>query len=71
MPHTCHAHDCPTRVPEAMFMCRGHWFRLPKEMRDRVWAAYVPGQEIDKTPSREYLEVAREAIDWLKEKTSA
>jgi hypothetical protein len=34
---------------------------LPKGMRDRIWAAYVPGQEITKTPSAAYLAVAREA----------
>lgn len=22
------------------FMCREHWFRLPKAMRDAIWATY-------------------------------
>jgi hypothetical protein len=50
-----------------MFMCRRHWFALPKAMRDAIWAAYVPGQERRKDPSPEYLDAAHEAIEWLAE----
>jgi len=60
--HTCHATGCKRPVPPRMFMCRRHWFMLPKGHRDAIWAAYRPGQEIDKRPSREYLHVARAAI---------
>jgi hypothetical protein len=31
-------------------------------MRDRIWAEYVPGQEITKTPTGDYLSAATEAI---------
>jgi hypothetical protein len=48
-----------------MFMCRQHWFALPKSMRDAIWREYRPGQENDKRPSAEYLRVTREAIAWL------
>lgn len=46
-------------------MCRRHWFILPKSLRDKVWKEYVPGQEIKKNPTKEYLEVMREAIDFV------
>lgn len=65
MPHTCHATDCATPVPPAMFMCRRHWFSLPKHLRDRIWATYRAGQEDDWEPSKEYLETAKEAVIWL------
>ena len=39
---------------------------LPKELRDRVWRAYRPGQEIDKRPSAVYLRVASEVEEWAK-----
>lgn len=65
MKHTCHANGCQTSVPPKMFMCRTHWFKLPKSLRDNIWATYVPGQEITKTPSPEYLEAAHEAINYL------
>ena len=69
--HTCHAKGCTTPVPPKMFMCRPHWFSLPKSMRDAIWAAYRPGQEVRKDPSREYLHVARAAINWLADKEAA
>jgi hypothetical protein len=65
--HTCHAHGCAVAVPPKMFMCRTHWFKLPKGMRTAIWAEYVPGQEVTKTPSAAYLVVANMAINWLRE----
>lgn len=65
MSHTCHAKGCDRRVPPRMFMCKAHWFRLPKPLRDAIWATYRPGQENDKQPSRAYLENAQCAIEWL------
>lgn len=59
--HTCHWPGCQKHCPPARWGCPGHWFTLPKELRDRIWAAYVPGQEITKTPSEAYLAVTREA----------
>lgn len=67
MPHTCHATGCSQLVTPAMFMCKRHWFRLPKQTRDQIWATYRPGQEADWQPSREYLLTAREAVIWLAE----
>jgi len=69
--HTCHARGCNTPVPPRMFMCRGHWFSLPKAKRDAIWREYVPGQEVRKNPTPEYLAVARDAINWLAEKEAA
>lgn len=60
--HTCHARGCKTAVPPKMFMCRPHWYKVPVELRRLVWAHYVPGQEITKSPTRKYLEVTREAV---------
>lgn len=62
--HTCHHPKCETPVPEAMFACKGHWFALPKAIRDRIWDEYVPGQEITKTPTGDYLDVAVDAIHY-------
>lgn len=65
--HTCHWPGCDTQVPPAMWGCKYHWFKLPKYLRDKVWDAYVPGQEITMTPSEEYTEVANEVQKWIKE----
>ena len=65
--HRCHAVGCDVAVPPKMFMCRRHWYMLPKRMRDAIWATYRPGQERDKNPSAEYLQRAAEAQEWLRE----
>ena len=64
--HHCHWPGCPRSVPPAMWGCYEHWMRLPKHLRDKVWAAYRPGQEIDMRPSREYLDVAEEVQTWIR-----
>lgn len=63
MSHTCHAEGCTVEVPPSMWGCRRHWFMVPKPLRDRVWATYRPGQEIDKRPSDEYREAAFAAVE--------
>jgi hypothetical protein len=65
--HLCHATDCQREVPPAKFMCPKHWHALPDRMQRAVWGAYVPGQEIRKDPSAQYLRVTREAIGYLEE----
>jgi hypothetical protein len=68
MPHTCHWTGCTRRVPPALWGCKIHWFTLPKILRDEVWATYVPGQEIRKDPSPEYLAVMMKINDWIAER---
>jgi hypothetical protein len=51
-----------------MFMCRRHWFALPKPLRDRIWQTYRSGQEDDKQPSHAYCEAATQAVTWLARK---
>lgn len=69
--HGCHWPGCNKQVPPAMWGCTGHWYALPKALRDRIWRAYVPGQEISKTPSLEYVAVAREAQEWIRHHLAA
>lgn len=64
MMHTCHYPGCTQEVPPSMWGCRPHWFSLPADLRKAVWKAYVPGQEITKTPSAEYLAVADRVQKW-------
>jgi hypothetical protein len=61
--HLCHAKDCTARVPPRMFMCLRHWRMVPVALQRRVWATYVPGQELRKDPTPGYIEAARAAID--------
>lgn len=66
--HHCHWPDCPEQVPPAMWGCRKHWYSLPANLRAKIWAAYVPGQEVRMDPSREYLKVADEVQEWIANK---
>ncbi len=66
--HTCHWPGCAAVVPPRMWGCRNHWFALPADIRAAIWAAYVPGQEITKTPSNSYIEAAKVAEHWIKER---
>lgn len=54
-----------------MWGCKKHWFALPVGLRNKIWAAYRPGQEEDGRPSRRYVEVAREVEEWIKAKQRA
>lgn len=64
--HECHWPGCTCQVPPAMWGCKAHWFRLPKRLRDRIWDTYEIGQEVDVTPSDEYLAVAHEVQEWIR-----
>jgi hypothetical protein len=63
--HHCHWPGCDAKVPPAMWGCRRHWYMLPAPIRARIWRTFRPGQERTKTPSRDYVEAAREAQDWI------
>lgn len=65
MEHYCHAVDCSKEVPPKMLMCSRHWFMLPKSIRDKIWINYIPGQEVKKNPTKEYLVVMKEAINFV------
>lgn len=63
--HECHWPGCTKQVPPAMWGCKPHWFALPANLRAKIWAAYVPGQEKTLTPSDAYLKVAHEVQEWI------
>lgn len=65
MSHHCHAADCPIEVRPEMFMCKKHWFSLPKRLRDAIWRTYRPGQCDDWNISHAYAEAAREAVRFV------
>lgn len=68
MDHLCHALRCHSPVDPARLMCLRHWRMVPRDLQRAVWAAYVPGQERRKDPSRAYLTAARAAIQAVSRK---
>lgn len=65
--HHCHWPGCDKQVPPAIWGCKTHWFRLPSILRAKIWRTYQPGQEVTMTPSAEYLAVADEVRQWIRE----
>lgn len=65
--HTCHWPGCGKAVPPAMWGCKGHWFTLPKHLRDLIWSTYRRGQEITKSPSPAYIAAALTVQEWIRQ----
>jgi hypothetical protein len=42
--HKCPSPSCDAQVSQAQFACRKHWYELPKDLRERIWAAYRNSQ---------------------------
>ena len=40
----CPIPRCSCRIDPSRLMCRTHWYMVPKEHRDRVWATWRSGQ---------------------------
>ncbi len=49
-------------------MCRTHWYLVPKQIRDQVWATWRSGRGAH---SAEYLETVRMAIGACQPKACA
>jgi hypothetical protein len=63
--HHCHWPGCKVQVPPALWGCKRHWFTLPMSLRNKIWATYRAGQEINGDTSAAYLEAAKEVQDWI------
>ena len=68
--HHCHWPGCNKQVPPAMWGCKTHWFKLPANLRARIWATFKPGQEVDGTPSAAYLAAATAVQAWINSQAS-
>jgi hypothetical protein len=66
--HHCHWPDCDKQVPPAAWGCKAHWFALPIGLRNRIWATFKPGQEVNGTPSAAYIEAAKAVQQWIKDR---
>lgn len=60
--HHCHARGCKVSVPPEMLMCRPHWYKVPKKIRDAVWEHYREGQCDDMEFTEEWNRAADAAI---------
>jgi hypothetical protein len=65
-PHSrkCFWPDCAVQVQPHLLCCSAHWYALSRELRQRVLAAYEPGQELRGDPSETYLDVLRDVREF-------
>jgi hypothetical protein len=66
--HLCHARNCKIAVEPECLMCMLHWRKLPKALKDAVWRFYREGQCNDQDPSKEWLDAADDAIEYVYKK---
>jgi hypothetical protein len=57
--YRCPVSGCREPVDPSRLMCRGHWYQLPRQLRDLVWATWRSGEG---ALSPEHLEAVRLAI---------
>lgn len=55
----CPIPGCGDQIDPSRLMCRRHWYMVPKEMRDQVWATWRSGQG---AYSREHRDAVHGAI---------
>jgi hypothetical protein len=59
--HDCPHPTCGRQVPLTQFACRNHWYRIPKDMRDAIWAGYRSGDTLG------HMQAMSDARRWLRE----
>jgi hypothetical protein len=57
--HRCPIPRCGCRIDPSRLMCRLHWYLVPKEVRDQVWATWRSGQDAF---SREHKDAVHKAV---------
>jgi len=60
--------SCNEEIDTSRLMCRHHWYRVPKQLRDHVWATWRSGRG---TLSTEHQRAVRLAIAACRQQTGA
>ena len=69
MSHQCpgikaNGEQCEARVSSDMLACRPHWYQLPKEIRDRVWATWRSGDDAG------HDQAVMDAVSWYRDRAA-
>lgn len=62
--HECPGNGCERQVAASMLACRTHWYRVSKQTRARVWAAYRAGSD-DHLPAMQQAIKEMNASTWV------
>lgn len=58
----CPVRGCRAEIDPSRLMCRRHWYTVPKEIRDLVWATWRSGDGAYSREHRAAVAVAMEAV---------
>lgn len=58
---TCPVPGCKTKHDRSLLMCKRHWFKVPKPLREEIWDSYKK----DGVLSDRYLDARKAAIESL------
>jgi hypothetical protein len=64
----CQVPCCGEQIDPSRLMCRRHWYRVPKQLRDQVWATWRSGRG---TLSTEHQSAVHLAIAACGDRTGA
>lgn len=64
MSHQCPAAGCPQKVADHLLMCRPHWYKVPRDLRNAVWAAWRNGAGAGTPEHRRAIADAIAAVNW-------
>lgn len=56
--HKCPVLNCGEMVEYNRFACKEDWYRLPREIRSRMYLAWITNNEF------EHLKIIEKALDW-------
>lgn len=60
--HECHWPGCTKVVRGANWGCTTHWFKLPWDLRAKIWNTFTPGQG---ATLAQYEEAERIVQEWI------
>lgn len=60
--HRCRWNGCGRAIPETLYMCHLHWFRVPQYLRVALWNGYRQG-----VLSPQYVATHHQIQDWVRE----
>jgi hypothetical protein len=58
----CTIPGCGRQIDPSRLMCREHWYTVPKELRDRVWATWRSGLGAFSTEHQDAVRAAVAAV---------
>jgi hypothetical protein len=61
--HDCRARGCGKRIAGALLFCRRHWYLVPLDLRELLWAGYRPPRPMGLGDDGELKDYAFEAIE--------